>query len=79
VDEFLAASAVGVVEDAVRHEFDHTPAPDFDMGVENDFSLPVVDLESSATLECDRSRLDRVEKLDGCSTLLVSAEATSLD
>ena len=40
---------------------DQTPWPDFDIGVLKDFSLPVVDLESSASLDWPRSRLDLVD------------------
>ena len=55
------------MEEAERHEVDHTPDPDFDIGVVNDFSLPVVDLESSAVLDAVKSRLDLVDGSPDCS------------
>lgn len=69
-DDFEAASFPVALEDADRQEVDHTPDPDLESGVVKDFSLPVVDLESSAaTLEAFKSRLDLVEGSFVCSNL----------
>jgi len=82
-DDLEAASLPVALEDADRQEVDHTPDPDLESGVVKDFSLPVVDLESSAaTLEAFKSRLDLVEGSFTCSDLPASelvAASTPLD
>lgn len=61
-DGLEAESPPAPLEDVARQDVAQTPDSDLESGVAKDFSLPVVDFESSvATLDAFKSRLDLVE------------------